>query len=483
MKLTELRATLNGARTYHFSDREIRGVIHDSRRMKKDFIFVAIKGAKFDGHDFAKEAVERGAVAVIAERKLDLPETVTQIVVTNARLALAALAARFYGDPSTKMRVVGVTGTNGKTTTTHLIKHIVEATGEQAGLIGTVGYKIGERELPPTTTTPESIDLQGYLAEMVSANIRHAAMEVSSHALLQHRVAFVRFAVGVFTNLTRDHLDYHKTLEAYLDAKARLFEGLSAEGFAVLNADDAAYATLRQRTRARVISYGINASADVTARIESVTLEGAKFELRGAFGKLEIQSPLIGKHNVYNALAATSAAFALGLDPSVIKKGLESLRGVPGRLEPVPNSKGLNIVVDYAHTPDALENVLSALRPLVKGRMLLVFGCGGDRDRTKRPIMGGIGERLSDLLWITSDNPRTEDPMRIIGEIEAGVKDRSRYRVEPEREAAIREAVKAARPGDLVLIAGKGHERYQIFKDTIVPFDDRDVARRAAEAV
>jgi UDP-N-acetylmuramyl-tripeptide synthetase len=308
-------------------------------------------------------------------------------------------------------------------------------------------------------------------------------MEVSSHALLQHRVAFVRFAVGVFTNLTRDHLDYHKTLEAYLDAKARLFEGLSAEGFAVLNADDAAYATLRQRTRARVISYGINASADVTARIESVTLEGAKFELRGAFGKLEIQSPLIGKHNVYNALAATSAAFALDLDPSVIKKGLESLRGVPGRLEPVPNSKGLNIVVDYAHTPDALENVLSALRPLVKGRMLLVFGCGGDRDRTKRPIMGGIGERLSDLLWITSDNPRTEDPMRIIGEIEAGVKDRSRYRVEPEREAAIREAVKAARPGDLVLIAGKGHERYQIFKDTIVPFDDRDVARRAAEAV
>ena len=483
MKLSKLQAALDEARAYHFTDTEIRGVIHDSRRVKKGFVFVAIKGAKFDGHDFAGEALEQGAAALVTERKLDTPEGIPQIVVPNARLALAALGACFYGEPSTQVRVIGVTGTNGKTTTTHLIKRIIEASGQQAGLIGTIGYQIGQRELPATTTTPESIDLQGYLADMVAANIRYAAMEVSSHALMQHRVAHLQFAAGVFTNLTRDHLDYHKTFEAYLDAKARLFEGLAPEAYAVLNADDPACGALRQRTRAHVVTYGITGAADVTARVQAVTLDGMTFELRSGSTKLEIQSPLIGKHNVYNALAASAVGLAFGLGPEVIKKGLEGLHGVPGRLEPVPNTQGLHILVDYAHTPDALENVLSALKPLVKGRLLLVFGCGGDRDRTKRPIMGAIGEKWADLFWITSDNPRTEDPLRIIAEIEAGVKDRARHRVEPDREAAIREAVKAARPGDLVLIAGKGHERYQIFKDTIVPFDDREAARKAVDAL
>ena len=483
MKLSKLQAALSGARAYGFSDMEIRGVIHDSRRVKKGFVFVAIKGAKLDGHDFAREALERGAVALVTERKLDLPEGVPQIVAPDARLALAALGACFYGEPSTLVRVIGVTGTNGKTTTTHLIKCIIEASGQEAGLIGTIGYQIGQRELPATTTTPESIDLQSYLADMAAANIRYAAMEVSSHALMQHRVAHLQFSAGVFTNLTRDHLDYHKTFEAYLDAKARLFEGLAPEAHAVINADDAACGALRNRTRAHVITYGITNAADVSARVQSVALDGMRFEVRAGATKLEINSPLIGKHNVYNALAASAVGLAFGLDPGVIQKGLEGLRGVPGRLEPVPNTKGLYIVVDYAHTPDALENVLSALRPLVKGRMILVFGCGGDRDRTKRPLMGGIAERMSDLFWITSDNPRTEDPGRIIAETEAGVKDRARCRVEPERGAAIREAIRAARPGDVVLIAGKGHERYQIFKDTIVPFDDREAARKAAEGI
>jgi UDP-N-acetylmuramoyl-L-alanyl-D-glutamate--2,6-diaminopimelate ligase len=480
MKLSELRAALSGARAYHFADHEIRGVIHDSRRVRKDYVFVAIKGAKLDGHDFAKESLDRGAVAVVAERKLDLAG-VPQIVVPDTRLALAAMGACFYDHPSTKMDVVGVTGTNGKTTTTHLIKAIIEAAGQEAGLIGTVGYQIGKRELPATTTTPESVDLQGYLADMVSAGIQYAAMEVSSHSLVQHRVDYVRFAAGVFTNLTRDHLDYHKTLEAYLDAKALLFEGLTPEAHAVLNADDPACASLRGRTRAKVVTYGIRNPADVRAQIGAITVDGMTFELRADAGSVEIRSPLMGQHNVYNTLAAASAALALGFDLGAIKKGLEGMRGVPGRLEPVPNPKGLHVVVDYAHTPDALENVLTALRPLVKGRLILVFGCGGDRDRTKRPLMGGIAERLSDLFWITSDNPRTEEPQGIIAEIVAGVKDRSRCAVEPDRRAAIGEAVKAARPGDLLLIAGKGHERYQILRDTIVPFDDREVARKAMD--
>ncbi len=483
MKLSKLRAALNGERAHNFSDGDVRGVIHDSRRMKKDFVFVAIRGAKSDGHDFAAEAVARGAAAVVAERRLELPEHIPQIVVPDTRLALAALAACFYDHPSAKMRVIGTTGTNGKTTTIHLIKSIVEASGEPAGLIGTIGYRIGQRELPATTTTPESVDLQSYLADMVAANIRYAAMEVSSHALMQHRVAHLKFAAGVFTNLTRDHLDYHKTLEAYLDAKARLFEGLEPEAFAVLNADDAACESLRKRTRARVITYGIAAAADVTAKIHSVSLDGMRFELRSSAGSLEIHSPFIGRHNVYNALAAASVGIAFEMNLDAIKKGLEALGGVPGRLEPVPNSRGLYIVVDYAHTPDALENVLSALRPLTKKRLLLVFGCGGDRDRTKRPIMGGIAERMADLVWITSDNPRTEDPMGIIAEIEAGVKDRSKFRTQPDREAAIREAVTQAQADDLILIAGKGHERYQIFKETIVPFDDREAVRKALEGL
>ena len=319
MKLSRLQAALKDARAFHFTDTEILGVIHDSRRVKKGHAFVAIKGAKFDGHDFAREALERGAVALVTERKVDAPEGVSQIVVPNSRLALAALGACFYGDPSTHVRVVGVTGTNGKTTTTHLIKRIIEASGQEAGLIGTIGYQIGQRELPATTTTPESIDLQGYLADMVAANIRYAAMEVSSHALMQHRVACVQFAAGVFTNLTRDHLDYHKTFEAYLDAKARLFEGLAPEAYAVLNADDPACGALRQRTRAHVITYGITSAADVSARVKSVTLDGMTFELRHGATRLEIQSPLIGKHNVYNALAATSVALAFGLDPEVIQ--------------------------------------------------------------------------------------------------------------------------------------------------------------------
>ncbi|MEW6358235.1 MAG: UDP-N-acetylmuramoyl-L-alanyl-D-glutamate--2,6-diaminopimelate ligase [Planctomycetota bacterium] len=483
MNLLELKQILNGAQVHNSADVEIRGLTSDSRRVEKGFLFVAIRGTVQDGHRYVPDAIRNGAVAVLTEEDIEVPSHVCRIRVPDTRKALASVGCKFYGNPSAKMTVVGVTGTNGKTTTTHLVKSILDASGCETGLIGTVGYRIGRRNVPSTMTTPDAVDIQALLAQMLAENIRCAAIEVSSHALSQYRTEGVHIACAVFTNLTQDHLDYHRTMEEYLATKARLFEGLDKGAMAVLNADDPASERLASVTKAKIIRYGMKNPADITADIRRISTEGVVLDLGAPDGIVRIESSLLGVHNVYNILAAAGAACAIGVKLPFIKVGVEALPHVPGRLEPVLCGQKFTLLVDYAHTPDALESVLRTVRQLTDKRVIVVFGCGGDRDRTKRPIMGRAAEQMADLCWVTSDNPRTEDPRAIIEGILSGMQRRESHHVQPDRAAAIAEAVAAAQEGDVVLIAGKGHERYQIFADRVVPFDDRDVARKAIEAL
>ena len=482
MKVSQLARLLPGIHSPlsdEAEDLRVPGIAHDSRRVKPGFVFVAIPGTRRNGADFAADAVNRGAAAVVAERRFALPRPVPLYVVQDARRALAALAAAFHGRPSRRLEVIGVTGTNGKTTTTCMIRSILEAAGRPCGLLGTISYETGKRSLPAAITTPESVDVQEFLADMWRSGMKYAAMEVSSHALCMRRVDFVQFAAGVFTNLTPEHLDYHGNMTAYREAKARLFRTLGPAANAVINVDDPSSAAMIRATFANVVRYGIRNRADVSAKILETTIEGTRFRLRTARGGVDVAMPLIGLHNVYNALAAAAALMALGLDLDAVRNGLERMSFVPGRLETIPNDRGYKVLVDYAHTDQALEAVLASLRPLIRKRILVVFGAGGDRDRSKRPRMGRTVERGADLAWVTSDNPRGEEPDAIIEEILAGVRNRKRMRVRPDRQTAIDDAIRAARPGDLVLIAGKGHERTQRFKDTVVPFDDREAVRRA----
>ena len=404
---------------------------------------------------------------------------------------IAALAAVFYGDPSRELALVGVTGTNGKTTTTYLLASIFEAAGVMCGRIGTIGYRIGNHEADAARTTPEAPDLQRLLRDMVSRGAGAVVIEVSSHALALRRADHLRFAAGVFTNLTRDHLDFHRDMEDYFEVKRRLFELLPESAFGVSNLDDprgAAFAAAAPKT----VTYAIDAAADVRPERLSISLEGLAFDVRTPRGVLHLHSPLVGRPNVYNILAATATAVALDLPFSAIERGIATLASVPGRFQLVSDpGDDVRVVVDYAHTDDALKNLLETARPLASGRIITVFGCGGDRDRTKRPLMGAVAARLSDLVVVTSDNPRSEDPARIIEEIKRGIvmpADRApRGRPLPstpclaivDRKAAIEKAIADARPGDLVLIAGKGHEKTQAIGDRVLPFDDVDVARNA----
>ena len=413
------------------------------------------------------------------------------VQVSDARLAIAALAAVFYGDPSGELTLVGVTGTNGKTTTTYLLASIFEAAGVMCGRIGTIGYRIGNHEADAARTTPEAPDLQRLLRDMVSRGAGAVVIEVSSHALALRRADHLRFNAGVFTNLTRDHLDFHRDMEDYFEVKRRLFELLPETAFGVSNLDDprgAAFAAAAPKT----VTYAIDAAADVRPGRLAISLEGLTFDVRTPRGVLHLHSPLVGRPNVYNILAATATAVALDLPFSAIERGIAILASVPGRFQLVSDpGDEVRVVVDYAHTDDALKNLLETARPLASGRIITVFGCGGDRDRTKRPLMGAVAARLSDLVVVTSDNPRSEDPARIIEEIKRGIvmpADRApRGRPLPstpclaivDRRAAIEKAIADARPGDLVLIAGKGHEKTQAIGDRVLPFDDVDVARNA----
>ena len=474
------------------ADSAVAAVTHDSRAVARGTIFVAIRGERADGATFAADAASRGALAIVAEGPAPPGNTALWLQTTNARMALAELAHIVSGRPSEALTLVGVTGTNGKTTTTYLLSSVLDAAGLPSGRLGTVTFRVGPTqadERDASHTTPEASEIQRLLKEMVSRGCRSCAMEVSSHALALHRVAYLRFAAAIFTNLTRDHLDFHGDMQQYFAAKRRLFDMLPAGAPAIINADDAKGAELAAG-RPRVLTYAVNQAADVRASSIHSSLEGLAFDIDSPAGRLTIRSPLVGRPNVYNILGAVAAAIALELPIGAIERGIAALESVPGRFQIVSGgTDAVRVVVDYAHTDDALRNLLETARPLADGRLVTVFGCGGDRDRTKRPLMGAVAARLSDFVVLTSDNPRSEDPNRIIDEIMRGLSPTPEpgasrrpgpaFIANPDRRSAIEFAIRTARSGDLVLIAGKGHEKYQIVGDRALPFDDVEVARAA----
>ncbi|MGB9470891.1 MAG: UDP-N-acetylmuramoyl-L-alanyl-D-glutamate--2,6-diaminopimelate ligase [Candidatus Acidiferrum sp.] len=462
----------------------VRQVTNDSRKVRPGALFVAIHGVATDGNLFAKDAVTRGAAAIMSEDPTPQgwPSEIPWIHVSEGRKALATAAANFYGHPANALKLVGVAGTNGKTTTSALIDSILRASGAKTGLFGTIAYHTPLGERPAPNTTPESLDLQSFFAEIRDSGGTYATMEASSHALAMDRLWGCHFAVAVFTNLTRDHIDYHKTFENYFAAKRMLFEGTGsgAPDVSVINTDDEwgkKLAGLGKRT----LTYGLQNGTDLKARKFQLSFKGLNFTAQTPAGVIQVEAALVGRINVYNILAAIGAGIGLELPNEVIEAGIRNLRAVPGRFERVDFGQPFLVIVDYAHTDDALENLIRTARELnPKGRIITAFGCGGSRDRTKRPIMGELSGRLSDLSILTSDNPRQEDPLKIISDIVVGMqKSGGKYMIEPDRAKAIRLAVEEARAGDIVLLAGKGHEDYQIFADHTIHFDDREVAGAA----
>jgi len=475
VRLDALVAGASGARVVGDSAVEVGSLAYDSRKVGVGTLFFCVPGEKIDGHEFAAGAVEAGAVALVVERELEL--AVAQVVVEDARAAMATFAARFWGNPTAELRVVGVTGTNGKTTTAFLIREVLEAAGMQCGLLGTVRQVVGGTGEEVERTTPEAIDLQATFRRMLEAGDRACVMEVSSHALALHRADAVHFGVALFTNLTQDHLDFHRDMEDYFAAKRLLFE-MEPEA-RIVNIDDPYGRRLAEEFDCTTFSVeGVN--ADFTAQDVSFNAGGASFTANcpPIGGRITVRTGLPGHFNVANALGALAASTALGVSPEVAAAGLGRAERVPGRFEPVDQGQSFAVLVDYAHTPDSLENVLRAARRLTEGRLIVVFGAGGDRDRDKRPKMGRAGAGLSDLAIVTSDNPRSEDPDAIVAEVVAGIENGAAFEVEPDRRAAITLALGYAKPGDTVVIAGKGHEQGQEFASgRKVPFDDRQVAR------
>ncbi|MFO8014464.1 MAG: UDP-N-acetylmuramoyl-L-alanyl-D-glutamate--2,6-diaminopimelate ligase [Phycisphaerae bacterium] len=478
MNLSDLVERIPGARLRGPGDVQVRRAVHDSRRVREGDLFVALPGTQMDGHRFVQVALESGAAAAVVQHEVDLPGDPPLLVVPDPREALGIAAHALAGDPTRHMTVCGVTGTTGKTTTTYLVRSIFEQAGRPAGVLGTIGYVIGRREIPSLLTTPDADDGAGYFAEMREAGLQAAVMEVSSHALHQRRTAGIDFDVGAFTNLSPEHLDYHEDMVSYSEAKGRLFAGLREDATAVLNADEDASRAFAEVTRARVLWYGLEAAADVTAENLRSGTAGSRFTLVTPRGRTQVRTRLLGTHNVLNCLTAAAVAEALGLPPGAVAAGLEAVETVRGRLEPVPTTLPLSVLVDYAHKTDALEHALATVRELVHGdgRLILVFGCGGDRDRQKRPAMAKVAERLADRIFVTNDNPRSEVPEAIAEEILAGFDAPDAVTVELDRREAIAHALEEARAGDVVIIAGKGHETYQIIGDATRPFDDREVA-------
>lgn len=486
MQLMELSALLLQAAVTGDASVNITGLTADSRRVAPGDLYFCIPGFTHDGHDFAASAVQQGASALVVERELPLP--VPQIVVSDARYANAVMARHYYGNPSRQVRTIGVTGTNGKTTTAMLIEAILAAAGRKTGLMGTIHVKIGDTIETAERTTADALSLQRTLRRMADAGIDTCVMEVSSHALDQGRVIGIDFRTAVFTNLTQDHLDYHRTMERYQAAKGLFFARLGNAGepgeigrkFAVLNADDPAHEAYRELTAAEVILYGIDREADVRATRYELTPRGTELTVSTFAGEATVTVNLLGKFNVYNILGAISATLAEGVPLATITGALEQIPGVEGRVERVDRGQPYAVLVDYAHTPDGLMNVLDTVREFARARVITVFGCGGDRDRGKRPLMGRIAVERSDYAIVTSDNPRTEDPAAIARDIAAGIVEagygEEKYEVVLDRKQAIQKAVELAEPEDVVLIAGKGHETYQIIGGTTYPFDDRVVA-------
>ena len=480
MILADLLARLPQAESSADPRVPVSHVTHDSRLVQPGSMFVAIRGLAQDGNQFTDAALRKGAAVVVSEAAP--APGVPWVRVPDARVALALFSAAALGDPARALTLLGVTGTNGKTTTAYLIDAALRAHGQRVGLLGTVQYRIGDRVAEAVRTTPEASDLQALFREMVDAGCSHAVLEVSSHSLELKRVHGCEFQVAVFTNLTRDHLDFHGDMNRYVAAKRILFDSLLREdGWAILNADDDRTEGLAATARGRVWTYGLDRPADLRARDVILSLEGTRFHVDSPAGSFEIRTPLLGRFNVQNLMAAFGAALALGVPPETAILGLASLAGVPGRLERVAAGQDFTVVVDYAHTDDALKNLLETVRELGPRRIITVFGCGGDRDRTKRPLMGAVAARLSDVVVVTSDNPRREPPEAILDEIQRGMNGtrRAQRHVIVDRREAIGRALGMAGPGDAVVIAGKGHETYQVLRDRTIPFDDRQVAREA----
>jgi UDP-N-acetylmuramoyl-L-alanyl-D-glutamate--2,6-diaminopimelate ligase len=502
--LTELLHGLKDCQVQGEAHLPVAGLAYHSRQVVAGGVFVALKGRLTDGHRFVTESIQRGARVVVSEEDLPPAPGVTRVKVPQARLALAHLSAAFYGHPSRELVLVGITGTNGKTTTTFLLEAILSQAGHRVGVVGTVNYRLGRQSWPAPVTTPESLDLQQLLRQMRDEGATCVFLEVSSHALDLRRVDAATFAAGVFTNLSQDHLDYHRDLEDYFAAKSRLFLELLADGrasgaggLAVLNLDDPRGHELLKKVRVPTLTYGCHPASQVRPLKHRYRADGLSARLATPAGELKVRSRLVGPFNLANILAAAATALGLGVKPEAVVQGIAALKGVPGRLERFGPPGGPSIFVDYAHTPAALAQALAALKTLGFTRLITVFGCGGDRDRTKRPLMGQAAAAGSDLLLVTSDNPRTEDPLNIIRDIEAGLdalgcprlkgaralRHARGYAVVPDRREAIELAVKLARPGDAVLVAGKGHENYQIWGHQKIHFDDREEVVNALKSL
>ena len=468
MKLSQILKGINVKNEY--ADTQVLNVTSDSRLVDKGFLFVCIKGASFDGHSVAEKMLEKGAVAVVCERDLGLEN---QIIVDNSRAVYSPICANFFGNPANSLKLIGLTGTNGKTTTTFIIKQILENMGKKVGLIGTVQNMVGSEIYPAHYTTPDPYELQSLFRKMVDAGCEYCVMEVSSQALAQGRVAGIHFALAAFTNLTQDHLDYHKTWENYFASKRMLFENCD---IALTNIDDKNGLKIVEGLPCEVRTYSVdNNTSDFTARNVCFSADGVKYELvTDRIGR--VSCPIPGRFSVYNSLCAVSCAIALGFDFEDVLRAVAKSNGVKGRIEVVPTPNDFTVIIDYAHSPDGLENIITSLREIAKGRVVTLFGCGGDRDKTKRPLMGEIAARLSDFCVVTSDNPRSENPSEIINDILEGMKDtKTPYKVIESRKDAIFWALENAKENDIILLAGKGHETYQILNDGTIHFDEREV--------
>lgn len=484
MRLTDLLAGTETLKVSGPSEAEITSLAYNTEKVCPGAMFFALHGEKADGNAFIPDAIERGAIAIASEMPapVELHGQVTWVHVRHARRALATVGANFFGRPGDALELVAVTGTNGKTTIAYLVDSILRAAGRVAGLLGTISYRTPKGTRKARNTTPESLDLQEVLAEVRAAGGTDVVLEASSHALVMDRLWGCRFAAAIFTNLTRDHLDYHKTFDDYFAAKRILFEGTGAgaPAVAIVNTDDPYGRQLVGLAR-QTLTYGLKNGAQLMTKKFDLSFSGLQFTAQTPKGNIEVQSPLVGRINVYNILAAIGAALALGISRDTIEAGIRQLENVPGRFQRIDEGQPFLVVVDYAHTDDALRNLMATARELnPSGRIITLFGAGGDRDRTKRPLMGEVAGSLSDLVVLSSDNPRSEDPLRIINDVVVGLqKVNAKYRIEPDRERAIDLAMDEARPGDMVLLAGKGHENYQIMHDRTFEFDDREMARRA----
>jgi len=482
MQLRELLRNVTVKLPESCQDSEVAAVFDDSRRVTPQSLFAALAGPQVKGEEFIAQAIANGACFVVLGDEAPggwearYPD-VNFIRVPDPRGVFRSIVEVFYGHPSQFVRVLGITGTNGKTTITYLLEAVLKAAGKDCGVVGTVNCRVSGKTLPSKNTTPGLLDNQIFLRGLADKHISHSVMEVSSHALDQGRVELIDFRGAIFTNLTGDHLDYHKTMEEYFQAKARLFSSLSPDAFAVINVDDEYGRRLLAMTTAQVITYGIKNPADIKAEVQDLGLKGTCFTVTFPGGQLSLKTDFIGLHNVYNILAGFAAGLAEGIAPEKVKQGIESLHHVPGRLERVDVGQEFHLFIDYAHTDDGLKNVLESLRAVRPKRLIVVFGCGGDRDRTKRPRMGRVASDLADHAILTSDNPRSEDPDKIIAEIIPGF-TKSIFEVVVDREAAIERAIEMARPGDIVLLAGKGHETYQVLKHTTIEFVERDIVTR-----